>query len=175
MQIPKYSLRVFWSEPDKAFIVTCPEFPGLSAFGSTQIAAVQQANIALQMFIEDVQESGEALPIPQTAHAHSGKFQLRIDKNLHRQATELADAAGISLNKYVEDALRMKVTEEQVGKQVIDQLRKEFAKDRITSASIVMAGHPPVHTRTRKVKTIQETLTEDTVSMVTLRENEKDN
>ncbi len=45
---------------------TCPEFPGLSTHGDTEQDALREAKIALQLFIEDMQETGEPLPAPQT-------------------------------------------------------------------------------------------------------------
>ena len=30
-----YGFQIHWSEEDGAYIVTCPAFPGLSAFGDT--------------------------------------------------------------------------------------------------------------------------------------------
>ncbi len=137
-QIPKYSFKVFWSDADNVFIATCPEFTGLSAFGDTEEDALREAKIALQMFIEDIQESGESLPVPQVIHSYSGKLQFRTEKSLHRQAAELAEAEGVSLNKYIEDALRAKVSGEQVGKRMLDELRREMAQNRTTLASIVM-------------------------------------
>ena len=137
---PKYSFKVLWSEPDSAYIATCPEFVGLSAFGDTEEDALREAKIALEMFIEDILESGEPLPEPQTAHAYSGKLQLRLEKSLHRIASEMAVDEGTSLNKFIEDALRAKVTGEQVGKRLLEEMRRALAQKRARSASVLAKG-----------------------------------
>lgn len=62
--IDKYSFTIQWSVEDDDFIARCPEFPGLSAFGSTRAEALAEGEIALQGFIESMNEMSEALPEP---------------------------------------------------------------------------------------------------------------
>lgn len=61
---PRYSFTVEWSDGDASFIVLCPEFPGLSAFGDTHEEAVREGMVALGLMIEVVEEGGEPLPGP---------------------------------------------------------------------------------------------------------------
>lgn len=97
----KYGFKLFWSDEDAAYIVTCPELPGLSAFGDTEEDALREAKIALGLFIEDMRESGEPLPVPQAAHSYSGQFRVRLPRTLHRQLAERAEEEGVSLNSLV--------------------------------------------------------------------------
>lgn len=62
----KYTIQIFWSEEDEAFVAVCGEFPGLSAFGETREDALQEAQIALDLMIKTYQEKGIILPEPQT-------------------------------------------------------------------------------------------------------------
>ncbi len=96
-----YGFKIFWSNNDNAFIAICPEFPGLSAHGDTEEVALREAKVALELFIEDMQESGEPLPAPQIAHTYSGQFRVRLTRTLHRQLAERAEAEGVSLNSLV--------------------------------------------------------------------------
>lgn len=96
-----YGFKIFWSNDDNAFIATCPEFQGLSAHGETEEAALREAKIALELFIEDMQESGEPLPAPQVAHSYSGQFRVRLPRSLHRQLAARAEEEGVSLNALV--------------------------------------------------------------------------
>lgn len=64
MDAKKYTIRTFWSDEDEAFIATCPEFPGLSAFGDTRAKATKEAEIVLEEFIKITLEDGETLPTP---------------------------------------------------------------------------------------------------------------
>lgn len=55
--IPKdplpYSMHIHWSPKDNAFIATSEEFPGLSAFGNTHEQAAHEAQVAMQLFLEE--------------------------------------------------------------------------------------------------------------------------
>ncbi len=97
----KYGFKIFWSDEDDAYIVTCPEFPGLSAFGDTEEEALREAKVALELFIESMQEHNEPLPVPQPAHTYSGQFRVRLPRTLHRQLAERAEDEGVSLNALV--------------------------------------------------------------------------
>ncbi|MGH9754891.1 MAG: type II toxin-antitoxin system HicB family antitoxin [Blastocatellia bacterium] len=104
-----YSFHLLWSVEDEAYIATCPEFPGLSAFGETPEQAISEGRRALKLMIETYKESGLALPEPKLAHEHSGQFRIRIPKSLHRQAAELAEKEGVSLNQFVTTCIAMGV------------------------------------------------------------------
>lgn len=54
----RYELEVFWSEEDGGYIATCPDIPGLSAFGETEEAALQEGESVLRLFFEEW-EKGE--------------------------------------------------------------------------------------------------------------------
>lgn len=97
----KYSFKIFWSDEDQAFIATCPEFPGLSAFGETAEEALAEARVALDLFIEDMTAAGEPLPAPDAAPVFSGQFRVRLPRTLHRQLSEQAEVEGVSLNALV--------------------------------------------------------------------------
>lgn len=62
----KYTIQIFWSLEDEAFVAVCQEFPGLSAFGETREEALKEAQIALDLMIETYREKGIRLPEPQS-------------------------------------------------------------------------------------------------------------
>lgn len=100
-----YSFNVFWNEEDGGFIATCPEFPGLSAFGRSPEEAVQEAETVLEMYVEEYEKDGVPLPEPHTLDTHSGKLSLRMPKSLHATLARMADAEGVSLNTLIVTAL----------------------------------------------------------------------
>ena len=61
----KYTIQIFWSAEDEAFVAICQEFSGLSAFGETREEALQEAQIALDLMIETYHSKGIRLPEPQ--------------------------------------------------------------------------------------------------------------
>lgn len=63
----KYTIKIYWSKEDQAFLAICDEFPGLSAFGETREEALHEAEIALKLMIETYKSEGMSLPKPQSA------------------------------------------------------------------------------------------------------------
>ena len=96
-----YSFNVTWSERDNAYVATCPEFPGLSAFGDTAAEALEEAGIAVSLFIEEYEADGVPLPQPRTIPSHSGQIRLRMPKYLHAQLAHYANQEGVSLNTLI--------------------------------------------------------------------------
>lgn len=66
----KYGFDIFWSEEDGGYIATCPDFPGLSAFGETEEDALKEAKTALGLFIETLKAEGKAMPKVTTMQKH---------------------------------------------------------------------------------------------------------
>ena len=112
----KYSFQVAWSVDDKAYFASCPEFPGLLAHGDTPEEAIKEAGIALEGVIEVYKESDLQLPAPQTRQEYSGQFRVRLPKSLHRQAAQMAEMEGSSLNTFVVAAIAQKVGAEAAKK-----------------------------------------------------------
>ena len=90
-----------WSEEDQGFIVTCPDFPGLSAFGETPEEALAEAKVALNLFIESLQASGDPLPKTTECVDYSGQIRFRMPKTLHASLAQKAEKEGVSLNTWI--------------------------------------------------------------------------
>ena|ERR1044071_496810 len=111
----KYGFNIAWSDEDQGYIATCPEFPGLSAFGRTIEQALAEAQDALGLFIKTYQEDGLPLPEPQVIQEYSGQFRLRIPKTLHAKLARQAESEEVSLNtlavSYLSEAMGVKAEE----------------------------------------------------------------
>jgi len=94
----KYCLKVHYSEEDEGYIALSPEFSGLSAFGETHIEAIEEAKIALQLFIENYNEEGKEPPQPNLIKEYSGQIRVRLPKSLHARLASKAEDEGVSLN-----------------------------------------------------------------------------
>jgi predicted RNase H-like HicB family nuclease len=156
----KYSFNIEWSEEDQEYLATCPSFPGLTAFGETEEEALAEGKIALQGFIQTCEANNIPLPEPSVKGTFSGKFQLRLPKALHGLAVRMAEIEDVSLNVYIADAVRARVSGEQVAKSVIEEMRRQFEKTQVALASAM-----PVQTRYTEKETVKET--EGTISLVT--------
>ena len=60
----KYEVIIYWSEEDKAFIAEVPELPGCLAHGTTQEAALANAQDAIRLWIDTSNEFGDPVPAP---------------------------------------------------------------------------------------------------------------
>jgi predicted RNase H-like HicB family nuclease len=60
----KYEVVIYWSAEDQTHIAEVPELPGCIAHGSTQQAALANANEAVQLWIDTAKESGDPVPDP---------------------------------------------------------------------------------------------------------------
>ncbi|MBB2156644.1 type II toxin-antitoxin system HicB family antitoxin [Gluconacetobacter diazotrophicus] len=80
------------------------EFVGLSGgadFYADSVAGLQrEGETSLRVFLEMCAEKG----IDPVRH-YSGKFQVRVNEELHARAAEAAAARGVSLNQFVQDAI----------------------------------------------------------------------
>ena len=97
----RYSISLAWSDEDQGYIAVSSEFPGVSAFGETEQAALEELKVALKAAIEVCQEEGLPVPEPRVRQLHSGQFRLRMPKNLHARLAERADQEGVSQNTLV--------------------------------------------------------------------------
>jgi predicted RNase H-like HicB family nuclease len=59
-----YSMDIRWSEEDKAFVVSLPEFPDCQTHGATYEEAARMGREALESVIEAYQSEGRSLPEP---------------------------------------------------------------------------------------------------------------
>ena len=149
----RYSFNIEWSDEDEEYIATCPAFPGLSAFGETEQEALREAKTALEGFVETHKANKMTLPEPIVHEAVSGKFQLRLPKSLHRLAVRMAELESVSLNSYIADAVRARVSGDQVANRVVNEVRQLFARTQKVTASVMTAEgrQSAKHARTRVV------------------------
>jgi predicted RNase H-like HicB family nuclease len=61
---PRYEVIIYWSAEDDAFIAEVPELPGCAADGPTYEAALANARIVIDEWIETAQQLGRAIPVP---------------------------------------------------------------------------------------------------------------
>lgn len=60
----KYEVIIYWSNEDEAFVADVPELPGCMAHGTTQEAALHNAQEAVELWLEIARQCGDAVPEP---------------------------------------------------------------------------------------------------------------
>jgi len=58
----KYEIIIFWSDEDQAYVADVPELPGCMAHGDTYESALQNAKLAIDLWIETAKEFGDLIP-----------------------------------------------------------------------------------------------------------------
>jgi predicted RNase H-like HicB family nuclease len=79
-KLPAYSMRVFWSAEDDAFIAVCPELYGISAFGASPEEAAKELRQAITLTVDVMVEDGDPLPEAAKVPDYSGQLRLRMPK-----------------------------------------------------------------------------------------------
>ncbi len=67
----KYEMIIYWSEEDSAFVVEVPELPGCMADGPTYSAAVANAQVIIDEWLETAAELGRPIPQPKGRLAYA--------------------------------------------------------------------------------------------------------
>lgn len=62
----KYTITIFWSKEDQAYIAKVEELKGCSAFGETREEALKEINIAMDLWLKVAKEHGDEIPLPKT-------------------------------------------------------------------------------------------------------------
>jgi len=60
----RYEIIIFWSDEDRAFLADVPELPGCMAHGTSHEEALQNAQDAIQLWVETAEEDGRPVPQP---------------------------------------------------------------------------------------------------------------
>ena len=97
----RYTYRTGWSAEDEAFVARVLEFPSLAAHGKDSLAAHGELLRVVVEVLDDMKNTGEAIPEPLGMRSFKGKVPLRISPDLHRQLAIEAEEQGISLNQFL--------------------------------------------------------------------------
>ncbi|MFC1946945.1 toxin-antitoxin system HicB family antitoxin, partial [Chloroflexota bacterium] len=105
MQPLEYYLKIdypvtVYNAPEGGYVAELEDLPGCITEGETLEEVFGRINDARIAWIEVAYEDGQSIPEPRNERAYSGKFMIRIPKNLHRILAEQADKEGVSLNQY---------------------------------------------------------------------------
>ena len=102
----RYLKIVEWSEEDGCYVGTCPGLMLGGIHGADEARVYRELCHAVEEWIEIQEEDGEPLPEPTAGRDYSGRFVLRVGKELHKALAVQALRKGRSLNSYCVDALR---------------------------------------------------------------------
>lgn len=105
-----YLKIVEWSEEDGCYVGTCPGLMLGGVHGTDEAKVYRELCQAVEEWVEIQHEDGEPLPEPTAGRDYSGRFVLRVGKELHKALAVDALREGRSLNFYCVDVLRQRAT-----------------------------------------------------------------
>lgn len=101
----QYLKIVEWSEEDKCYVGTCPGLMLGGVHGKNEAKVYQELCKVVDEWIRNYQKDGDPLPAATSGRAFSGKFVIRVGKDLHRTLYLESLRIGESLNSYCVDML----------------------------------------------------------------------
>ena len=102
----QYLKIVEWSEDDQCYVGTCPGLMLGGVHGEDEAKVYKELCEAVEEWIEIYQEDGEPLPATTAGREYSGKFVVRVGKDLHKALAVDALRYGESLNSFCVHVLR---------------------------------------------------------------------
>lgn len=74
----RYGLIICWSNEDEAFIADAPELPGCRVHGGSQREALDNAQEAIELWLDTAREFGDSVPEPKGRRLRPGKTGWRL-------------------------------------------------------------------------------------------------
>ncbi len=96
----RYLKIVEWSHQDSSYVGTCPGLMLGGVHGKDEAKVYKELCRVVEEWIRIHEEDREPLPEPTAGKEYSGKFVVRVGKELHKDLAIRALRAGESLNAY---------------------------------------------------------------------------
>jgi len=101
----RYPRVIEWSETDGCYVGSAPPLVGQCCHGPTETKVAALLAAIVEDLVEDVLDGKMPAPKGETTRSYSGKFVVRMPKELHKKLALQAMARGQSLNQFVAEAL----------------------------------------------------------------------
>ena len=102
----RYLKIVEWSEEDRCYVGACPGLMLGGVHGNDEAKVYAELCQAVEVWIAIHEADGTPLPAATADKDYSGKFVVRVGKDLHRELTIGALRDGVSLNAFCTKVLR---------------------------------------------------------------------
>lgn len=101
-----YLKLVEWSDADQCYVGTCPDLMLGGVHGDDEAEVYRELCQAVEEWVAIYQADGKPLPAATAGKEYSGKFVLRVGKDLHKALAIDARFHDESLNSYCVGLLR---------------------------------------------------------------------
>jgi len=58
----RYTITIFWSKEDNAYIAVVDELEGCSAWGETREEALKEVKVAMELWLQTAHDHGDPIP-----------------------------------------------------------------------------------------------------------------
>lgn len=127
----KYGFTVYKVEIDgeQIWFAESKDLTGCAGQGKTCDEAVKELELNENVWLEMAKEDGDILPEPSIEKPinYSGKFTVRLSKQMHEKAVKSAEKEGVSLNLFVVEAVAEKIGNTSYNR-IYDQVIKLLDK-----------------------------------------------
>ena len=130
--------RVLTPAEEGGYVVEVLEVPGAISQGETADEAVEMVNDALGLIIAVMLEDGEKIPEPVGFNEYSGRFNLRVSSDVHREAARRAQIEGVSLNQWVGQAVVARLAGKSLADEVVEKLRDLMMTTDVLEREVVL-------------------------------------
>ena len=113
----RYLKIVEWSDEDKCYVGTCPGLMLGGVHGDDEAVVYAELCHVVDEWIRIHEEDHAPLPRATAGREYSGKFVVRVGKELHRELTTEAMRVGESLNTYCVETLSRNCRSQQRASQ----------------------------------------------------------
>ena len=121
--VAKPYARILTPAEEGGYVVEVLEVPGVISEGDTADEAMAMIDDALGGVIAVMLEDGETIPEPIGFNEYSGRFNLRVSSDVHREAVRRAQIEGVSLNQWVGQAVVARLAGQSLADEVVEKLR----------------------------------------------------
>jgi len=109
---------VEWSEEDQCYVGTCPTLMFGGVHGDNEAEVYKELCQAVEEWVEIYEQDGLPLPDATAGKDYSGKFVVRVGKDLHKALAIGAMQSGRSLNEHCVRILRERPSAYKTRNQV---------------------------------------------------------
>ena len=102
----RYLKIVEWSQEDQCYVGVCPGLMLGGIHGDDEVKVYKELCRAVDEWINIYKEDGETLPEATAGKDYSGRFVVRVGKDLHKTLAIKAMREGKSLNSYCKHLLQ---------------------------------------------------------------------
>ena len=115
-----YLKIVEWSDEDQCYVGSIPGWIGKCCHGDNEEEVYHELCQILEEWIEIYEEDNIPLPSSIISKKFSGKFQLRIDSDLHKALTIRAIQANESLNCFCGKILKKTISQPDISREEME-------------------------------------------------------